>query len=148
MPRRKVSNAPITVPNTQIGVAKDRTPEPTVEVDLDKPVKPITFFSRFREDELMITQSTPMQVGPNKWITSPAKTIKFHDRAFVTNDQDKINFLRKHPRYGYEIFEFGVPGHEERIAKIDDAGRILDLERLARLGRIVESRMRKGLSVE
>lgn len=107
--------------------------------------KPITFFSRWREDTLTLEQSEMVEVAPRKWVTKPAKQIIFHDRAFVTDDEKKIKFLRSHPRYGREIFEFGVPEHEERIQKIDDAGRILELEKMHRLGRIVEARHRKGL---
>ena len=106
----------------------------------------ITFFSRYREDQIVIEQARTEQVGPQKWITIPAKICAFNDRAFVTNDQEKIDFIRKHPRYGLELFEFGNDKHKARIETIDDSGRILELERQGKLARIMESRIRKGLA--
>lgn len=107
--------------------------------------KPITFFSRYREDQLVIEQARHEQVGPQKWITIPAKICAFRDRAFVTNNKEKIEFIRKHPRYGFELFEFGNDDHKSRIDKIDDSGRIMELEKQGRLARIMESRIRRGL---
>lgn len=156
---RKTSNKVFEVPNTQIGVPPGRKPEPVVEVwdPLAKGVegqpknlvdKSITFFSRFREDMLVMVQAYREQVGPQQWITRPAKAVSFRDRAFVTNDVEKIEFIRRHPRFGIEIFEAGSsPEHDKRIAEIDDAGRIIALERLGRLGRMVESKMRRGIAV-
>ena len=107
--------------------------------------KPITFFSRYREDQLVIEQAYHEQVGPQKWTTIPAKICAFRDRAFVTNNKEKIEFIRNHPRYGFELFEFGVKAHQARIDKIDDSGRILELEKQGRLAKIMESRIRQGL---
>ena len=107
--------------------------------------KPITFFSRFREDQLVIEQARHEQVGPQKWITIPAKVCAFRDRAFVTNNKEKIEFIRSHPRYGFELFEFGNEKHQDRIDAIDDSGRILELEKQGRLAKIMESRIRRGL---
>ena len=120
--------------------AKGRDGEPITLLE-----KPITFFSRYREDQIVIEQARTEQVGPTKWITIPAKICAFRDRAFVTNDQEKVDFIRKHPRYGLELFEFGNDKHKARIDMIDDSGRILELERQGKLARIMESRMRKGL---
>ena len=107
--------------------------------------KPVTFFSRYREDQLVIEQARHEQVGPQKWITIPAKVCAFRDRAFVTNNKEKIEFIRSHPRYGFELFEFGNEKHQKRIDKIDDSGRILELEKQGRLAKIMESRLRRGL---
>lgn len=141
----------------KVTIEKERDPEPTVEIheaggknergeDVELSDKPITFFSRWREDNLIMETSYTEQVGSNKWVTHPAKVVKFNDRAFVTNDAEKIEFIRAHPRYGRELFEFGVEAHAERIEEIDDAGRIMELERQGRLSRIMESRIRKGLA--
>jgi hypothetical protein len=132
-----------------------RDPEPQIEIHDEEEMaalpaeqqiplvnKPVTFFSRFREDELLMTTASRIQVDQNRWITQPASTVKFRDRAFVTNDKVKIEFLRNHPRYGRQIFEFGVPTHDKAIAQIDDAGRIIELEKLHRLGRVMMSRER------
>ena len=141
----------------KVEVKSEREPTPNVEVAKKGDKNPqgeeikvtktnITFFSRFREDELVMAQSYTEQVGPQKWRTVPAKTVKFRDRAFVTNDEEKIEFIRSHPRYGFELFEFGVEKHQDRIDSIDDSGRILELERQGRLARIMESRIKKGLA--
>jgi len=114
-------------------------------VKVENVKKPVTFFSRFKDDELLMETSQRLQDGPNKWITVPAKVIKFRDRAFVTNDPEKIAYLRNHPEYGRKLFEFGVEGHDKRIATLDDAGRIAELEKFSRLGRFVETRYRRGL---
>lgn len=131
-------------------------PEPNVEVwDAEiMAVKPVeeqvklaprayTFFSRYREDELLMSTATTIQVGQNKWKTIPAKVVKFRDRAIVTNDKEKIDFIRAHHYYGRQIFEFGVPAHDKKIAQVDDAGRIIELEKLGRLGRIMASRSKE-----
>ena len=147
MPRKKAVASPRT------GFTKtrpDRDPEPVVEIhDSDGKVKtekePVTFFSRYREDQIVMEQSRQEQVGPKKWVTVPAVIIHFRDRMYVTNDADRIKFLRKHAGYGRQILEFGV--HDERIKEFDDSGRIERLERLGRLGRMVEGLMRKGVQV-
>lgn len=141
----------------KLDVKSEKQPEPVVEIheeggkneqgeDVTLAPKAITFFSRYREDQLLIEQADTKQVGAKKWITIPAKVVAFRDRAFVTNDQEKIDFIRRHPRYGFELFEFGVEEHQERIDQIDDSGRIMELERQGRLSRIMESRIRKGLA--
>ena len=86
--------------------------------------------------------SRRVQVGPDKWVVEPARVIAFHDRAFVTNDKEKIDYIRGHGRYGKELFEFGNEKHKKRIEKIDDSGRILELEKQGRLAKIMESRTR------
>ncbi len=149
-------------PRTGKLTIKDGDPEPAVEIHMagtDKYIhtpqdtevekiaitdKPITFFSRFREDELLMETSRRVQVGPDKWVVEPARVIKFHDRAFVTNDQEKIDHIRQHGRFGFELFEFGNDKHKDRIEQIDDSGRILELEKQGRLSRIMESRIRVG----
>jgi hypothetical protein len=105
--------------------------------------KSYTFFSRYREDELLMSTAETVQVGQNKWKTIPAKLVKFRDRAIVTNDKEKIDFIRSHHYYGRQIFEFGVPAHDKKIAQIDDAGRIIELEKLGRLGRIMAARTKE-----
>ena len=153
----KVSTKKPTSPRAgKIDIKHEHSPEPMVEIhetgamgdDGEKiPLveKPITFFSRYREDQLVIEQARNEQVGPQKWVTIPAKICAFQDRAFVTNDKEKIEFIRSHPRYGFELFEFGNDKHKARIDKIDDSGRILELEKQGRLARLMESRIRKGL---
>jgi hypothetical protein len=148
----KVTSKKLASPRAgTIDIKSERKPEPVVEIhaedsEVETSEKVITFFSRWREDQLVIEQAYNEQVGSNKWVTHPAKVCAFRDRAFVTNDAEKIEFIRKHPRYGFELFEFGNEKHKERIDKIDDSGRILELERQGRLARIMESRIKKGLA--
>ena len=131
------------MPEPPKGVPSTKVPEPVVEIK--GRAKVLTFFSRYREDHLVMEPAYTNQVGQNRWVTVPAKEVQFRDRAFVTNDPKKIKFLRGHPKYGREIFEHGVLEHAERILETDDSGRILALERLGRLGKIMESRHKKGL---
>ena len=141
---RATTKAPPSPRGGKISLEPKRDPEPAVElVGKDKP---ITFFSRYRGDQLVMEPARVNQVGQNKWVTIPAKEIAFHDRAFVTNNPDKIDFIRSHPRYGRELFESGVKAHQERILAIDDSGRILALEHEGKLARLMETRRAQGLN--
>ena len=124
--------------------------EPAVDIkdsdgNVRKEAKPVTFFSRYKEDQLLMTRSEQVQVGPKKWTTMPATVLQFRDRAFVTNDPKKIEFIRSHTDYGRKIFEFGV--HNDRIKEIDDGGQLKQLDKMHRLGRMVEGLIRQGVPV-
>lgn len=123
--------------------ADNHSPAPEIILAADpKKEKPITFFSRYRDDTITMTPSELVQVGPGKFITKPAKYLQFRNRTLMTNQPEIIEFLRAHARYGYEILEFGVETHTKRIELYDDGGQITKLERLGRLGRLAHRQWR------
>lgn len=105
----------------------------------------VVFFSRFKQDEVLLESSIPIQVGANKWSMQPPQWIRFLDRVYTTNDPKIIEYLRNHDRYGIEILEFGKPEHESRIKLYDDSGRKKHLNKLHRLGRASEQRWEQGI---
>ena len=105
----------------------------------------VAFFSRYKNDEILLEPSAPLQVGANKWVMQPPVWIRFNDRVYTTGDQKIIKFLRNHARYGIEILEFGVKAHEVRIKLYDDSGRISNIDRLSKLAKASEQRWRAGV---
>ncbi len=105
----------------------------------------VAFFSRYKNDEVLLEPSAPLQVGANKWVMQPSKWIRFNDRMYTTGVKEIIEHLRNHERYGFEILEFGVAEHVERIALYDTSGRLTNLEKLNRLAKASERRWELGI---
>jgi hypothetical protein len=104
------------------------TPVPLEEAD-PKESGAVTFFSKFKMDEIIIEPSRIQQLGPNKFITLPARIARFNKHRFTTEDREVIDYIRnpngayeKFDRFGVEIFEVGRPDHEEHIHRVSDAG--------------------------
>ncbi len=100
--------------------------------------KAVTFFSKYKDDVILEKPSGFMRLGPETFVRTPNKPVNFVGRVHTTNDDTRISFLRDHRLYGKEVFEFGVPEHAELIKLYDDSGRITQLEKHSKLGRIAQ----------
>jgi hypothetical protein len=115
-----------------------------VEIEQADPEEPeaVTFFSKFKNDEILIEQSKIVQLGTNKYVTLPAKVARFNNHTFTTEDKEVIDYIRnprnvyeKFNRFGREVFEIGVPEHERHIHRLSDAGVQEYLTKLHLMGR-------------
>ncbi len=89
----------------------------------------VTFFSKYKLDEILISTSEMIQLGSNKWYTKPSVILRFNDHKFTTADQEVIEYIRNpkglvemFDRYEIEVFEVGKPEHEQQIHRLSDAG--------------------------
>ena len=157
-PEKKVEvkdNSDISRDNAEDDLRFLQSREPEITLDpsstsarierLTKKVGDVAFFSRYKNDEILLEPSVPLQVGANKWVMQPPRWIRFLDRVYTTGDKAIIEFLRKHSRYGIELLEFGKPEHVQRIKLYDDSGRMKNLERLDRLGKASKQRWAQGV---
>ncbi len=122
-------------------VGSDKTPEPKETVlvgnpqiehieedDVSEPGA-VTFFSKYKHDEILYKQSEIVQLGTNKWVTLPAKVARFNDHKFTTVDKEIIDYIRNpmgvaegFDRYEVEVFEIGKPEHKPHIHRLSDDG--------------------------
>jgi len=91
--------------------------------------KAVTFFSKYKMDEILVEQSKIVQLGTNKYVTLPPKVARFNDHMFTTADQSVIEYIRNprnlfemFDRFGKEVFEVGRPDHAAEIHRLSDAG--------------------------
>jgi hypothetical protein len=112
------------------GAAVDTKPAPVAieEADPSQP-EAVTFFSKYKMDEILIEPSKTVQLGHNKFVTLPAKIARFNHHKFTTEDPEVIDYIRnpnkvyeKFDRFGIEIFEVGRPDHKEHIHRLSDEG--------------------------
>lgn len=103
-------------------------PEPIEEAEASQSGA-VTFFSKFKSDEILIVPARTVQLGTNKFYTLPAKVARFNNHKFTTEDPEVIDYIRnpqkvyeKFDRFGIEVFEVGVPEHAKRIHQLSDAG--------------------------
>lgn len=112
------------------GATAGSTPQPEgIEESDPKAPEAVTFFSKFKMDEIVIEPSKVVQLGSNKWYTFPARVARFNQHKFTTEDPAVIEYIRnprnvyeKFDRYGKEVFEVGVKEHKERIHALSDEG--------------------------
>jgi hypothetical protein len=89
----------------------------------------VTFFSKYKLDEIVISTAETIQLASNKWYTKPSVVLRFNDHKFTTADQEVIEYIRNprglvemFDRYEIEVFEVGKPEHEKQIHRLSDAG--------------------------
>jgi len=73
------------------------------------------FLSRWKEHRIVIKPAYYREVD-SKAILVQGKAIQFHDNEFITEDQEEIDFLKKHREFGTIIHE--VPSGDEINAGI------------------------------
>ena len=70
----------------------------------DAPTQPVTFYSKYKEYQVVMLHDHKMLVD-NQIFNTPSRTIEFSHARLTTDDQEVISFLRNHPAFGLDFFE-------------------------------------------